>query len=291
MKMHANLDPRSHRAGALLSIALFAALCWPVGAGAQAPAHYVVGPDDVLAISVFGQAELTGKFNVETDGTFSYPLIGRVEAGGRSLRVIEVEVRDRLADGQFVRDPQVTVSVAEYRSQQVFVLGEVRQPGTLEFTGTMMLLEALAGVGSTTERASSEALIIRRSAGAASPAPVDLARAQESPGSEVTRIDLEKLQTGALELNVPLQSGDTIFVPRLPTVFVSGNVRSPGEYALRKPLTVRQVITLAGGVTDRGSTRRIQIVRLVDGDEATVNASLEDVVQAGDTILVRERFF
>jgi polysaccharide export outer membrane protein len=289
--MHANLDPRTHRAGALLSIALFAALCWPVGAGAQAPAHYVVGPDDVLAISVFGQAELTGKFNVETDGTFSYPLIGRVEAGGRSLRVIEVEVRARLADGQFVRDPQVTVSVAEYRSQQVFVLGEVRQPGTLEFTGTMMLLEALAGVGSTTERASSEALIIRRSAAAASPAPVDLARAQESPGSEVTRIDLEKLQTGALELNVPLQSGDTIFVPRLPTVFVSGNVRSPGEYALRKPLTVRQVITLAGGVTDRGSTRRIQIVRLVDGDEATVNASLEDVVQAGDTILVRERFF
>jgi polysaccharide export outer membrane protein len=291
MKMHANLDPRTHRAGALLSIALFAALCWPVGAGAQAPAHYVVGPDDVLAISVFGQADLTGKFNVETDGTFSYPLIGRVEAGGRSLRVIEVEVRARLADGQFVRDPQVTVSVAEYRSQQVFVLGEVRQPGTLEFTGTMMLLEALAGVGSTTERASSEALIIRRSAAAASPAPVDLARAQESPGSEVTRIDLEKLQTGALELNVPLQSGDTIFVPRLPTVFVSGNVRSPGEYALRKPLTVRQVITLAGGVTDRGSTRRIQIVRLVDGDEATVNASLEDVVQAGDTILVRERFF
>jgi polysaccharide export outer membrane protein len=290
MKMHANLDPRTHRAGALLSIALFAALCWPVGAGAQAPAHYVVGPDDVLAISVFGQADLTGKFNVETDGTFSYPLIGRVEAGGRTLRVIEVEVRDRLADG-FLRDPQVTASVAEYRSQQVFVLGEVRQPGTLEFTGTMMLLEALAGVGSTTERASSEALIIRRSAGAASPAPVDLARAQESPGSEVTRIDLEKLQTGALELNVPLQSGDTIFVPRLQTVFVSGNVRSPGEYPLRKPLTVRQVITLAGGVTERGSTRRIQIVRQVDGDEDTMSASLEDVVQAGDTILVRERFF
>jgi polysaccharide export outer membrane protein len=72
-------------------------------------------------------------------------------------------------------------------------------------------------------------------------------------------------------------------------VFVSGQVRSPGEYVIRGEMTVRQAIALAGGVTDRGSSRRLQIVRRADGKEVTVNASLQTPVQSGDTIVVRER--
>ena len=74
-------------------------------------------------------------------------------------------------------------------------------------------------------------------------------------------------------------------------VFVSGQVYRPGEYTIRAGMTVRQVLALAGGVTDRGSTRRIQIIRHTDGKETTIGADQQDIVRGGDTILVRERFF
>ena len=105
------------------------------------------------------------------------------------------------------------------------------------------------------------------------------------------RVNLETLQTGALTQNVTLQSGDTIFVARAETVFISGQVYRPGEYPIRAGMTVRQLLALAGGVTDRGSTRRIQIIRDTDGKETTINADQQDTVRGGDTILVRERFF
>jgi protein involved in polysaccharide export with SLBB domain len=74
-------------------------------------------------------------------------------------------------------------------------------------------------------------------------------------------------------------------------VFVSGNVRMPGEYVIRAGMTVRQALALAGGVTDRGSTRRVQIIRLVDGKETTIGGDLQKTVEPGDTIVVNERFF
>jgi len=120
------------------------------------------------------------------------------------------------------------------------------------------------------------------------PAPITSAN---TAGGDAIRIDLQKLQTGALVQNLTLRPGDTIFVPRALTVFVSGNVRMPGEYVIRVGMTVRQALALAGGVTDRGSTRRVQIIRLVDGKEMTLNGDLQKIVEAGDTIVVNERFF
>ena len=109
--------------------------------------------------------------------------------------------------------------------------------------------------------------------------------------SDVIRIDLDKLQGGALAENVSLHSGDTIFVPRAETFFVSGQVRSPGEFSLRKEMTVRQALALAGDVTERGSNRRVQIMRQVNGVETKVDANLDDQVRPGDNIVVRERLF
>jgi polysaccharide export outer membrane protein len=88
-----------------------------------------------------------------------------------------------------------------------------------------------------------------------------------------------------------LQGGDTIFVPRADSVFVSGQVRSPGEYPIRKGMTVREVLALAGGVVERGSTRRIQIIRQIHGTKTTLSASLGDLVNAGDNVVVRDRLF
>ncbi len=250
-------------------------------------ALYVVGPNDVLTITVFNQPQLSGKFAVEPDGTLAFPLLGRVAVGGLSVRAVEEEVRRRLAGG-YVKEPHVTVTMDQYHSQQVFVMGEVRQPGSLQFTGTMTLIEALARAGSMTERAGTEAVIVRsRTPGAAAPA----ASPSDDPSSETIHVDLRSLQTGTLSQNVALRPGDTIFVPRAETVFVSGQVRNAGEYVLRKGMTVRQALALAGGMTERGSDRRIQIIRTVEGKELTMGVNLQTRVQPGDTIVVRDRLF
>jgi polysaccharide biosynthesis/export protein len=250
---------------------------------------YVVGPSDVLVITVYGQPQLTGKYTVEADGSFTFPLLGRVTVGGLSLRAIEGDLRDRLARG-YLTDPQVSVAVDQYRSQQVFVMGEVRQPGALPLAGAMTLIEAIARAGSTTDRAGGDVLVVR-SGNDTLPEVHAAGHGEDSRNAQVIRVNLQGLQGGELSRNVVLQAGDTVFVPRVETVFVSGQVRSEGEYVIRNAMTVRQALALAGGVNERGSTRRIRIVRQVDGRELTIDASLGDRVQPGDTIVVRERFF
>src|SRR3712207_5059173 len=101
---------------ALLAVLLFSA----PRAAAQSGGDYVIGAQDVLTIQVFDQADLGGKYAVETAGPFSFPLIGRVKAGGLTLRAFEAELKARLADGYF-KNPQVSVAVEQYRSQRVFV--------------------------------------------------------------------------------------------------------------------------------------------------------------------------
>ena len=270
----------------MLMLLFLTALQLPPAAAVD-PRMYIVGPNDVLAVTVYNQPQLSGKFAVEADGTLAFPLLGRVAAGGLSIRAVEDKMREALATG-YLKDPQVSVTVDQYRSQQIFVMGEVKQPGSLQFTGSMTLIEALARVGSTTERAGMEAMIVRSSSGSSAAAP---AQNPNASSGDTIRVNLQSLQSGALFQNVALRAGDTIFVPRAETVFVSGQVRTPGEYVIRTGMTVRQALALAGGVTDRGSTRRIQIIRLVDGKEVTIGGDLQKPVQAGDTIVAQERFF
>jgi polysaccharide export outer membrane protein len=267
---------------------LFLAALQSAPAADNDPAPYIVGPNDVLSITVFNQPQLSGKYAVEADGTLAFPLLGRVAVGNLSIRAVEDRMRDGLAAG-YLRDPHVSVTVEQYRSRQIFVIGEVKQPGSLQFTGSMTLIEALARAGSTTERAGPEAVIVRPRA--ATPENHAIPPTADTSNAETFRVDLRSLQTGTLAQNVALQAGDTIFIPRAETMFVSGQVKTAGEYVLRSGMTVRQALALAGGVTDRGSTRRIQILRKVDGKEVTIGAGLQDPVQAGDTIVVRERLF
>src|SRR6185436_17554768 len=96
--------------------------------GADEPSLYIVGPNDTLAITVFDQPQLSGKFMVQPDGTFAFPLLGRVKVGGLSVQAIENDMRDRLTKG-YLKNPQLSVVVETYRSQQIFVIGEVKQPG------------------------------------------------------------------------------------------------------------------------------------------------------------------
>ena len=266
--------------------ALLSVLLLSVSLGAQVT-NYVVGPQDVLAITLFDQQDLSGKYTVEADGTFTFPLIGRVKAGGLSLRDVEHTLRTQLSDG-FFKNPQVSVSVEQYRSQRIFVVGEVRAPGPYPLVGDMTLIEALARAGSTTEHAAGDALIVRSADGGRTTGPV---LPDQKNGADVIRVDIKALQSGRLSENAALRDGDTIFVPRAELVYVFGQVHSPGAYTLQRGVTVLQALSLAGGVTDRGATGRIRIARIVEGKKTEVKVTLDDKVQPGDTIIVPERYF
>jgi polysaccharide export outer membrane protein len=114
----------------------------------------------------------------------------------------------------------------------------------------------------------------------------------DAGGDNIVRVDLRDLQNGAFSQNAVLRDGDTIFVPRAESVYVFGQVKNPGAYAMQqKNTTVLQALSLAGGVTDRGTTSRIKIVRIVNGEKKEIKVKLTDLVLSGDTVMVPERFF
>ena len=190
---------------------------------------YVVGPQDVLTIPSYDQADLSGKFTIETDGTFTFPLIGRFKAGGLTLRRVEGDLRKRLRDEGFFKNPQITIGVEQYKSQKVFIVGEVRQPGTYTLSGNMTLVEVLARAGSTLASASGEAIIVHADSEASGPT---LPTLEDSPN--ITRIELRDLQNGVFSQNALLRDGDTIFVPRAESIYVFGQVKNPGAYPLQQ---------------------------------------------------------
>lgn len=271
---------------ARLVVALIALVASSHIVSAQSTSDYLIGPQDVVTIQVYDQADLGGKYSVEADGTFSFPLIGRVKAGGQTLRALEQDLKSKLADGYF-RNPQVTVAIEQYRSQRVFVMGEVRQPGPVPLTGGMTLIEALARAGSTTSTASGEVAIVRNSQGEVR-GPV---LPDQNSGSDVFRASIKELEGGALSQNLELRDGDTVFVPRAETIYVFGQVRSPGAYGVQANMTVLQALSLAGGVTEHGAAGRIRVVRSEDGAKKEIKVKLTDLVRPGDTVIVPERFF
>jgi polysaccharide biosynthesis/export protein len=279
----------------LLTLLLTVVGVFPASAAAQAPARpdYVIGPRDLIAVQVFGEPGASGTFRVEADGAITLPLIGRVQAGGKTLRETQNEITKALADG-FFTNPQVSASIQEYGSQKIFVVGEVRNPGSYPLSGETTLLAALALAGSTLPTAGDTIIINRpKAAPPAAPAEAGTGAGAGSEGSdEFVRVSLRDLQSGqASSLNLRLVHGDTVFVPKVESIFVTGQVRNAGAFPFQDGLTVLQAVALAGGINDRGSMSRITIVRAVKGVKSEIKAKATDAVRAGDTILVKERFF
>jgi len=238
----------------------------PAGQQAGAPAAqspvavvYVIGPEDLLTITVFDEADLTNKYRVDSEGMVTFPLVGRIPASGLTIREFQDRLVERLSSG-YIKNPQVRVEMDQYKSQSVFVIGEVRTPGKIVMSGTMSLIEALALAGSPTTAASSELIVIHPK--------------KAKPGQGIV-----------------LQDGDTVFVPKAQTFYITGQVRSPGSYVLEPGMTILQAISLAGGLTERGSDRGMKIERIVGGKRQEVDVTLTDTVQPNDTIVIRQRFF
>jgi polysaccharide export outer membrane protein len=268
----------------------------PAAAAQLGPADYQIGPADILSVTVYGHPDLTQTILVQPDGTFTFPLVGRVKGSDMTPAELEKKLVILLSRG-FIRNPQVTVVVQEYRSKTVYVVGEVARPGPYPLSGKTSLVEVLAKAGPTTN-AGAEVVVVRPQQGVAVAGPVlptEVAEGEEAPPdkprAEVIRIAVSDIQAGELEKNLLLQPNDTVFVPQAPKVFVSGEVKSPGAYGWFPGMTTRQLISLAGGLTPDGSDGRLKVVRQAGGRSEEDKIKLDEPVKPGDTVVVRRRLF
>jgi polysaccharide biosynthesis/export protein len=265
-----------------------AAAAPPQPAPAAFNATYQIGASDVLSVKVFNEDPLSNKYVVDSDGSITFPLIGRVQVAGKTTREVE-EHLTKLLQPEYLRRAQVAVEIATYRSRSIYVLGEVRTPGRYNIEGPMTLLEVIANAGSTTPAASNTIIVQRYKDGLAAAVSAPAAPG-DSRWAEVTRINLEELREGKLSANLLLQDSDMIIVPAAERYYVSGFVKTPGSFVLRPGMSVRQAIAEAGGLTERGSTRGLKILRKdPNGKEIEVDAKMSDPVKPNDTIKVRQR--
>jgi polysaccharide export outer membrane protein len=307
---------------AVVALAVIAA----AAVSAQPTPHqeYEIGPGDVLKVVVIGQAQMTGDFAVDPEGMVNFPILGKIKASQHTTLELERKITTLLSDG-ILRRPQVTVSVSEYGSQRVFVTGEVQRPGRYPLKADRSLLTLLGDIGALSPNVGHEVIVIRppELAGAASAAPATAAGSMSmadpppaatspatsapqaeisqtssvpglpfvAPGSQVVHISLLELQSGNPEKNIALKAGDTVYFPKASQVYVMGSVARPGPVRYQEGMTVLQALTLAGGVTDRGSQGRAKVVRIVDGKTVEKKVKATDIVQPEDTLVIPERFF
>jgi polysaccharide export outer membrane protein len=257
---------------------------------AQPPvnAAYVIGPNDVLGIKVLGEADLTGTYAVDSDGTIRFPFLDRVPVGGKTVQEIEFVLTKLLGEG-FLNRPQVSVVITSYRSRSIYVLGEVRNPAKYNIEGQTTLLEVIAQAGSFTPNAAQTLNVLRYKDGLTGVVAGSPVVPGDPRGAEILRISQEDLREGRLAANIILQDGDTIFVPTAEKFYVMGFVKTPGQFVLEPGMTVRQAISMAGGLSERGSNRRIKIIRKVNGKDVEIDAEMSDLVKPNDTIRVPQR--
>lgn len=272
----------------LLTIQAAAPVAPAPAAPPQGSAAYVIGPNDVLGIKVLGEADLTGTYAVDSDGTIRFPFLDRVPVGGRTVQEIEFILTKLLGEG-FLNRPQVSVVITSYRSRSIYVLGEVRNPAKYNIEGQTTLLEVIAQAGSFTPNAAQTLNVLRYKDGLTGVVAGSPVVPGDPRGAEILRISQEDLREGRLSANIILQDGDTIFVPTAEKFYVMGFVKTPGQFVLEPGMTVRQAISMAGGLSERGSNRRIKIIRKVDGKDVEIDAEMSDLVKPNDTIRVPQR--
>ena len=250
--------------------------------------EYVLNVQDSVNVTVWENADLTGKFVVQPDGAIMLPLVGRVKAAGLSVRGFEAQLTRALADG-FLIEPRVAVTLEQHRGSRIFIFGAVSSPGAYALPEGQTLIEALVRAGYA---AASQVVVVRPKRPSSGPTMPD-----NAGDAEVIRVNLKELEKdveqGSLARNIPLHDGDTVFIPRSdPTrIFVSGEVRTPGAYSITENTSVLQALTLAGGVTESAAINRLRVMRIVDGKQKTITVKITDTLQPGDTLVVPERYF
>jgi len=255
-----------------------------------------VGAGDLLEISVFEVDELSKiRLRVPLRGVISLPLLGQIQAAGRTTAELEDEIRTRL-QRKFMHDPQVSVFLTEHNSQRVSVIGAVRKGGVFTLNRPIRLADALALAEGLTDEADRHVYVIRRvpiaavtgtgAAGAGTGAAGVARTAGSPPGREATAevmapIDLSELADGREDLNVQLRSGDVVQVPRAGSVYVGGSVERPGSFLLRGKTTAQQAIFAAGGVKDVADWSDVRLYRKAPSGKVEVTVYDLDAFEKG----------
>jgi polysaccharide export outer membrane protein len=264
----------------------------PVRSAVSTPARqaenavYTIGPDDVLAITVYNQPDLSTHATVTPDGSFSYPLVGTVRAAGLSTQQLEKRMTEMFAT--YLVAPQVTVTMEQFKSQQVNVIGEVKTPGTYPLRRESTLLEVLLQAGGATANAGGNVLLVRAPGGAPS---AGKGADRGSKSEDITQVNLEDVLAGKPSQRILVYSGDTVYVPEKGSVYVSGEVLRPGRYPMEKDTTVMKAITLAGGFTPFAAKNSVRVKRVVEGSPRDFQAKTDDLLQTGDVLIVPASLF
>lgn len=256
----------------VLLVAAAAARAWQ----SSPTANYVLGPDDEISVRVLDLDEIDGKTPVRVDirGNVNLPLVGRVHAAGATSEELEIEIAARLK--KFLQTPTVTVSVTEFRSQPVSVLGAVQNPGVQQVRGRKTLFEMLSLVGGLKPEAGNSIKITRRK----QYGPIPLPSCQPDPTGEfyVAEVKVRSIMEASTpQDNVWIQPEDTISVPKADLVYVTGSVKRSGGFVLneKESLSVLQALSLAEGLDRTAAISKAKILRPVDNGSARLEIPVD----------------
>jgi len=225
-----------------------------------------LGVGDAVRVTVFQQPDLTTEARISEKGTVLVPLIGEQKVAGKSAGDAGKQIADALKNGKYLKDPQVSVAVVTLRSRQVSVLGQVARPGRYALDDTSSgLTEVLAAAGGVVATGADTVTVMR--------------------DGQPQKVDM-------ISKDFKLQNGDTVYIERAPVFYIYGEVARSGAYRVEPNMTVMQAIAAGGGITPRGSDRRLKMRRASgDGKVVETDAKLSDVVKTDDVIYVKEALF
>lgn len=234
---------------------------------------YILGPEDQISIHVPDAEEISDKpVRIDMNGNVRLPVVGRLKAGGRTAEQLETDIASRLK--QFLKAPDVAVSITEFRSQPVSVLGSVKTPGVHQLQGRKTLIEILSLAGGLTDDAGHSVKITRTMDNG--PVPLKNAVTDLSGNFSVAEVNLKGIMNALNpEENIIIRSNDVISVPRAEMVYVTGEVTKPGGYVLgdRETLSVLQALSLAGGLVRSAAAQNTRILR-----PATPGATRNEII-------------
>ncbi|MGI4719864.1 MAG: polysaccharide export protein EpsE [Janthinobacterium lividum] len=245
--------------------------------GIAGAAEVLLGPGDVVKLSVYGSPDLSLETRVSESGNITFPLLGQVAVGGLSVAAAEKKIGDMLEKGGYLKKAQVNMLVTTLASQQVSVLGYVNRPGRYAVEGRRKVLDLLAMAGG-----------IHGDGGDI----INLVRTRDGNTTRETIDVVDMVRKGELNKDYEVAGGDIIYVERAPRAYVSGEVTRPGPFRLERGMTVQQAVAAGGGLNQRGSNNGMKITRRdASGKPVTIDVKANDLVQVDDVIVVRESWF
>lgn len=226
---------------------------------------YVLGPGDLVTITVFEVNELNTEARVSSRGLITMPLLGQVHVQGLSALEAEKKIEQDLTK-DYMHEAHVTLFVKERISQQITIVGAVKNPGTYETKATKRILEVLSMAGGIITSAGDTVYVTRHK--------------QEKNGNEVFLVDMEKLlEEGRMDMNMFVQGGDVIFVPQSDLVQVEGAVWNPGPVKIEGRLTIDEAIAAAGGLAQYADEEDIKLIRKdQDGKRQIIQLAMDDIL-------------